>query len=71
MPFAATKNDEEEKKEESASKTPDPESIILAALENIPDTTIVLFVSTEPDKRKSLYKELYKIATLKEYEKLE
>lgn len=37
----------------------------------IPDTTIVLFVSTEPDKRKALYKRLIDIATLKEYEKLE
>jgi DNA polymerase III delta subunit len=71
VPFAATKNDDIEKSEEPTSKTLDPEFVILESLEKIPDTTVVLFVSTEPDKRKSLYKELYKVATLKEYEKLE
>lgn len=45
--------------------------MILAALDQIPETTIVLFVSTEPDKRKTLYKKLLSIATLKEYNKLE
>jgi DNA polymerase III delta subunit len=45
--------------------------MILAALDQIPKTTIVLFVSTEPDKRKALYKHLISTATLKEYEKLE
>ncbi len=53
------------------TNTPDPEAMILSALEQIPETTIVLFVSTEPDKRKALYKRLMSIATLKEYEKLE
>lgn len=71
VPFSATRATDEEKNEESASKTPDPESIILGALEQIPDTTVVLFVSTEPDKRKALYKKLTATATLKEYEKLE
>lgn len=32
---------------------------------------MVLFISTEPDKRKALYKKLISTATLKEYEKLE
>lgn len=71
VPFASSQKDEEEKTEESASKTPDVESIILEALDSIPETTVVLFVSTEPDKRKALYKKLISIATLKEYEKLE
>lgn len=71
VPFATTRADEEEKTEESASKTPDTESVILTALDQIPETTVVLFVSTEPDKRKALYKKLLTVATLKEYEKLE
>ncbi|MDD5377480.1 MAG: DNA polymerase III subunit delta [Candidatus Gracilibacteria bacterium] len=71
VPFAASQKDDEETPAESASKTPDPESIILEALDQIPETTVVLFVSTEPDKRKALYKKLLTIATLKEYEKLE
>lgn len=71
VPFAATRADEEEKTEESASKTPDTESVILEVLDNIPETTVVIFVSTEPDKRKALYKKLISVATLKEYEKLE
>jgi DNA polymerase III delta subunit len=49
----------------------DPESIILAAFDQIPETTIVIFVSAEPDKRKTLYKKLLTTATLKEYEKPE
>lgn len=71
VPFAATRAEEDEKSEESSSKALDPESIILEALDGIPETTIVLFVSTEPDKRKALYKKLLSVATLKEYEKLE
>lgn len=71
VPFSAARATDEEKSEESTSKTPDPELIILEALEHIPETTVVLFVSTEPDKRKALYKKLTAIATLKEYEKLE
>lgn len=57
--------------EESVSKNPDQESMILEALDSIPETTVVLFVSTEPDKRKALYKKLLTVATLKEYEKPE
>lgn len=72
VPFTTSQKDnEEEKAEETTSKALDPESIILEALDNIPETTIVLFVSTEPDKRKALYKRLISIATLKEYEKIE
>ena len=71
VPFAAVRTNEEDKGEEPLSKTPDPESIILNALDQIPETTVVLFVSTEPDKRKMLYKKLIATATLKEYEKLE
>ncbi len=69
VPFAATKNDDDESSGE-ASKT-DPESAILSALDQIPETTVVLFVSSEPDKRKALYKKLLTVATLKKYEKLE
>lgn len=71
IPFATSQKDDEEKDEESTSKTPDIESIILAALDQIPETTVVLFVSTEPDKRKALYKKLLLEATLKEYSSLE
>lgn len=71
VPFATSQKDEEEKTEESTSKTLDPESIVLEALDQIPETTVVLFISTEPDKRKALYKKLISTATLKEYEKLE
>lgn len=71
VPFAASQKDEEEPVEDTTPKSVDPESIILSALDQIPETTVVLFVSTEPDKRKALYKKLLTIATLKEYEKLE
>ncbi|MDD5197706.1 MAG: DNA polymerase III subunit delta [Candidatus Gracilibacteria bacterium] len=79
VPFATIQKDDiredsplrKEKTEESTSKTLDPESIILEAFDQIPETTVVLFVSTEPDKRKALYKHLISVATLKEYEKLE
>lgn len=71
IPFAPTKMENEEVTEESHSKALDPESIILDALDDIPETTVVLFVSTEPDKRKTLYKKLLSVATLKEYERLE
>lgn len=72
VPFATSQKEaEEEKWEESTAKSPDPESVILAALDQIPETTIVIFISTEPDKRKALYKKLLTIATLKEYEKPE
>ncbi|NDK19332.1 DNA polymerase III subunit delta [Candidatus Gracilibacteria bacterium] len=72
VPFPTVKGDnEEEKTEETVSKTPDVEAIILAALDQVPETTVVLFVSTEPDKRKSLYKRLIEVATLKEYSNLE
>lgn len=40
-------------------------------MDKIPETTFLLFVSTDPDKRKTLYKKLCQIATLKEYPKLE
>ncbi|MDD2892236.1 MAG: DNA polymerase III subunit delta [Candidatus Gracilibacteria bacterium] len=70
VPFAANQKDEE-KNEELSSKVLDPESVILEILDNIPETTVVIFVSTEPDKRKALYKKLISVATLKEYEKLE
>lgn len=79
VPFATSQKDaredsplrNEEQTEESASKTPDIETVIIEALDQIPETTVVLFVSTEPDKRKALYKKLLTVATLKEYEKLE
>jgi len=79
VPFSATKNDaredsplrNEEKTEEIISKAPDIETLILNALDRIPESTVALFVSVEPDKRKALYKKLLSEATLKEYEKLE
>ena len=69
VPFSTSKRDDENT--ESIINTLDPETTILNVLDQIPETTIVLFVSTEPDKRKALYKKLIDIATLKEYEKLE
>lgn len=71
VPFAATKVSDEEKTEESSVSVFDPEATILSALDNIPETTIVLFVASEPDKRKTLYKKLVSTATLKEYENIE
>lgn len=72
VPFSASKNTDEEKKEDDKEiSLVDPESIILSLLDQIPDTTVVLFVATEPDKRKALYKKLLSVATLKEYESLE
>lgn len=70
VPLAATHATDEEKKEEPSSGM-DPESVILAVLDDIPETTVALFVSTDPDKRKALYKKLVAIATLKEYQRLE
>lgn len=71
IPFATREKDEPENTEEVLTKIPDTESRILEALDRIPETTVVLFISTEPDKRKSLYKKLLEVATLKQYEKLE
>ena len=38
-----------------------------AELKNIPDTSVVIFVQTAPDKRKSFYKNLIKQAEVKEF----
>lgn len=71
VPSSASVKSGEEKGEESSQSTSDPEPVIMETIENIPDTTVVLFVSTEPDKRKALYKKLLAIATVKEYHKPE
>ena len=39
-------------------------------LEKIPDTSVVIFVQPNPDKRKSLYKKLVQHATVKEFNQL-
>lgn len=41
--------------------------LLLENLENIPDTNYILFICSQPDKRKKLYKTLLKEATVKEY----
>ncbi len=39
-------------------------------LEKIPETSVVIFVQPHPDKRKSLYKKIVQLATVKEFEPL-
>ena len=41
------------------------------ALDDIPETTIMVFVQSKPDKRKSFYKNLVKKAELKEFKQLQ
>ncbi|EKD29554.1 MAG: hypothetical protein ACD_78C00360G0002 [uncultured bacterium (gcode 4)] len=56
---------------EKSTVLEDAESAILSALDTIPDSSVVLFVESTPDKRKSLYKRLAEIATIKDYPLLE
>ena len=70
IPFS-TYSKENENSDDMASKTNDLELSLIQALDHIPPTTIVLFVSSEPDKRKILYKKLIAEATVKEYIHLE
>ena len=39
-------------------------------LEKIPETSVVIFVQPNPDKRKSLYKKIVQLATVKEFDQL-
>ncbi len=41
------------------------------ALEDIPETSVVVFVQAKPDKRKGFYKKLVKLAEVKEFNTLE
>jgi DNA polymerase-3 subunit delta len=59
---ALTKKDEA--REEELEK-------LAGALETLPESSVVVFVSPSPDKRRSFYKSLLKVATLKEYKMLE
>jgi DNA polymerase-3 subunit delta len=40
-------------------------------IENIPESSVVIFVQSNPDKRKSLYKKIVQHATVKNFEQLE
>jgi DNA polymerase III delta subunit len=53
--------------EKAFSWASDLETKILWALDSLPDEVLVLFSSVNPDKRKSGFKQLKKIATLKEF----
>ena len=44
--------------------------ILIEALKKIPDTSIVVFIQSIPDKRNALYKALIKMAQVEEYKKL-
>jgi len=45
------------------------EEFFLQNLDKIPQESVVIFVSYKPDKRTKLYKELLKVATIKEFKK--
>lgn len=45
----------------------DIEKIIIETLENIPEETLVVFLSVSPDKRKTSYKTLSKLSEIKEF----
>ncbi len=70
VPFSVNSKDHEGI-DDLDSKTNDLELSLIQSLDHIPTTTIVLFVSSEPDKRKMLYKKLIAEATVKEYAHLE
>jgi DNA polymerase III subunit delta len=44
--------------------------ILIEALKDIPETSIVVFIQSTPDKRNALYKALIKTAQVEEYKKL-
>ena len=68
IPRPSGRTDEEEGEKTSER---DVESIILDVLDRIPETTVVVFAESEPDKRRALYKELMSHATIKDYPTLE
>lgn len=55
--------DEEEKRDDKYQK-------LIDYLEKIPESSVVVFVQTNPDKRKSLYKKIIKFANVKTFEPL-
>lgn len=58
----ATKADE--KQAEQSEK-------LMGALERVPESSVVVFVQSKPDKRKKLYKKMVQVATIKSFDRLE
>jgi DNA polymerase III delta subunit len=56
--------------DDEAPKDNTIDSRIEKILDNIPEANFVLFISPEPDTRKSFYKKLLEIATVKEFKNL-
>jgi len=59
--------DKDVKQDEDTAK---PDNRLADYLEKIPETSIVIFVQPNPDKRKSLYKKIVQLGTLKNFEQL-
>jgi hypothetical protein len=62
-----SKKNTDEKVDESDDDEKGVESYIIKLLPNIPDDNIVLFNSVNPDKRSKIYKELAKVAEVKDF----
>lgn len=67
-PTASTKKTSESKKKVSGSTEEDR---WIKAIEEIPETNVVVFIQPKPDKRKKLYKELNKKVQIKEFVELD
>ncbi|QQR84290.1 DNA polymerase III subunit delta [Candidatus Peregrinibacteria bacterium] len=57
-------------KKRDAGITPEQEEALLKVVQSLPETSIVVLVQPNPDKRKSLYKKLVQLATVKSFESL-
>lgn len=70
-----SKANKEKKESERQKKANEKKDIVLSnlvkSLEDIPESTVVVFIQSKPDKRKSLYKKLVQLAELKTFDLLD
>lgn len=71
LPEAARGKAAEEKIEEKEEKADDPLKKFAKDLETIPETSVAVFIAPKPDKRKTFYKALVKLAKVEEFNPLE
>jgi len=64
----ARNSDKEDKQDEEEEKKPSDR--LTDYLEQIPETSIVVFIQPNPDKRKSLYKKITQLGAVKNFEQL-
>lgn len=68
-PKAAAKEDDE--KDDEAEEDDLQTKKFVQAIENLPETSVVVFIQPHPDKRKNLYKALIRLAKVEEFEPLD